>query len=99
MTRKNNNDETSPQPANLTSAIQAHLGEQLRALYGDPAAQKIPRDLTQLLSRVSQVIRAHQEPVDQDFIDGIMSSIPNLRGFAISLTKSVDRAEDLVQDT
>ena len=48
---------------------------------------------------MSQVIRAHQEPVDQEFIDGIMSSIPNLRGFAISLTKNVDRAEDLVQDT
>ncbi len=99
MTRKTDIQDSTAMPANLDNAIQTHLGEQLRALYGDPALQKIPRDLTQLLARVSQVIRAHQEPVDQDFINGIMSSIPNLRGFAISLTKNVDRAEDLVQDT
>ena len=99
MMTKTSSDDSFTMPANLDTAIQAHLGEQLRALYGDPAMQKIPRDLTQLLARVSQVIRAHQEPVDQEFIDEFMSSIPNLRGFAISLTKNVDRAEDLVQDT
>ena len=64
MMTKTSSDDSFTMPANLDTAIQAHLGEQLRALYGDPAMQKIPRDLTQLLARVSQVIRAHQEPVD-----------------------------------
>jgi RNA polymerase sigma-70 factor (ECF subfamily) len=83
----------------LDSAIQAHLGSQLRALYGDPEAEKLPHSLAQLAARVAQVIRAHTEPVDQAFIDGIMGSLSSLRSFAISLSRDVHRAEDLVQDT
>jgi RNA polymerase sigma-70 factor, ECF subfamily len=83
----------------LDAAIQAHLGSQLRALYGDPGAEKLPRSLAQLADRVAQVIRAHTEPMDQAFVDGIMGSLSSLRSFAVSLTHDVHRAEDLVQDT
>lgn len=37
--------------------------------------------------------------MDATLRDDIVRSIPRLRAFAISLTKSVDRADDLVQDT
>jgi RNA polymerase sigma-70 factor (ECF subfamily) len=37
--------------------------------------------------------------VGQAFINGVMAALPSLRNFAMSLTKSVDQAEDLVQDT
>jgi RNA polymerase sigma-70 factor (ECF subfamily) len=83
----------------LDAAVQAHLGAQLRALYGDPASAALPQDLRRLADRVAQVIRAHTEPVNQAFIDGIMDSLLPLRRFAISLTKDQERAEDLVQDT
>ena len=63
------------------------IWEELRAIYGDPADQRVPRHLAKLISRTSQIIRAHQEPVSQVFVDGIMGSIPSLRAFAISLTR------------
>jgi RNA polymerase sigma-70 factor, ECF subfamily len=85
--------------AALDTAIQAHLGQQLRAVYGDPAEDKLPYSLARLLDRVTQVIRAHTEPSDQAFIDGIMASLASLRAFANSLTRAGDQAEDLVQET
>ena len=83
----------------LNQAIQIHLGRELRALYGDPDGEKLPRSLAQLLDRVAQVIRAHTEPVDQAFVDELMGSLKSLRAYAISLTRDIHRAEDLVQET
>jgi RNA polymerase sigma-70 factor, ECF subfamily len=83
----------------LDASVQEHLGVQLRALYGDPSESKLPYELRLLARRVAQTIRAHTEPVDQAFIDGVMGNLVPLRAYAISLTKAVDRAEDLVQDT
>jgi len=85
--------------AALGEAIRAHLGEQLRAYYGDPTDNRLPLSLRQLADRVAQVIRACAEPVDQDFIDGVMAALPALRAFAISLTRDADKAEDLTQET
>jgi len=83
----------------LDSSIQAHLGQHLRACYGDPAEDKLPPSLTRLLDRVAQVIRARTELVDQAFVDGILASVTSLRAFAISLTRDALQAEDLVQET
>jgi RNA polymerase sigma factor (sigma-70 family) len=83
----------------LAPAIQPYLGSQRRTLYGDPTEEKLPRHLARLADRVAQVIRAHTEPVDQAFIDGIMASLSSLRSFAISLTRDIRQAEDLVQET
>jgi len=82
-----------------TDAIQTHLGRELRALYGDPDAGKMPRSLAQLLTRVAQVIRAHTEPVDQAFLDELMGSLSSQRSYAISLTQDMHQAENLVQKT
>jgi RNA polymerase sigma-70 factor (ECF subfamily) len=83
----------------LNSSIQAHLGERLRAWYGDPARDKLPSKLAQLLDRVAQVIRARTELIDQAFVDGVLASVTSLRAFAISLTRDAEKAEDLVQET
>jgi RNA polymerase sigma-70 factor (ECF subfamily) len=48
---------------------------------------------------VAQIVRAHTEPIDRAFLDEMMTSIPSLRAFAISLVRDADRAEDLVQET
>jgi RNA polymerase sigma-70 factor, ECF subfamily len=88
-----------PVSAVLDRSIQAHLGRQLQAWYGNPAEDKLPSGLKRLLARLAQVIRARTEPVDQAFIDGILASVPSLRSFAISLTRATDQAEDLVQET
>ena len=93
-------DSQSKAPrGSLDASVQEHLGVQLRALYGDPSESKLPYELRLLARRVAQTIRAHTEPVDQAFIDGVMGNLVPLRAYAISLTKAVDRAEDLVQDT
>jgi RNA polymerase sigma-70 factor, ECF subfamily len=89
----------APSGAALSASVRLHLGKQLRALYGDPSEDRLPRDLARLADRVAQVIRAHTEPVDQAFVAGVMEALPNLRAFALSLTGKVDQAEDLVQDT
>jgi RNA polymerase sigma-70 factor, ECF subfamily len=85
--------------AALSAAVRLHLGQQLQALYGDPTMEKLPRELARLAERVVQVIRAHTEPVDQVFVDGVMEALPNLRNFALSLTRNLEQAEDLVQET
>lgn len=83
----------------LDDVVRSHLGAQLRVLYGNPDAIRLPQHLARLADRVAQVIRAHTEPVDQAFIDAVLRALPSLRAFAINLTRSIDRAEDLVQDT
>jgi RNA polymerase sigma-70 factor, ECF subfamily len=83
----------------LNSSIQAHLGRELRAWYGDPAETKLPHSLTQLLDRLAQAIRARTEPIDRAFADEVLASVTSLRAYAISLTRDAEKAEDLVQET
>lgn len=83
----------------VDKAIQVHLGRELRALYGNPLDEKMPLGLRRLADRLAQVIRARTEPVDQAFLDELMGSLKPLRAFAISLTRDIPRAEDLVQET
>jgi RNA polymerase sigma-70 factor (ECF subfamily) len=82
----------------LTRSILAHLGRHLRQEYIDPSEQKVTGELGRLLKRTTQVMRAFHEPVDKAFVDQIISLLPELRVFAISLEKDTVRAEDLVQE-
>jgi RNA polymerase sigma-70 factor, ECF subfamily len=80
-------------------SIQDHFDHHFRASYGNPAEGKPSSKLAQLLDRRAQIAHADPKPIDQAFIDGIVTSLPSLRSFAISLTRSVDQAQDLVQET
>jgi len=85
--------------ATLTAEIQDHLGQELRAIYGDPGSDRLPVELRSLLERLKTVFLAQVEPANEEFLNGIMTAVQPLRAFAISLTRNVDAAEDLVQTT
>jgi RNA polymerase sigma-70 factor, ECF subfamily len=98
--RDNRTSSVRPMRTALSaSSIQVHLGQQLRAWYGNPAEDNLPYSLARLLDRVTEVVRARTEPIDQSFADEILASVPSLRGFAVSLTRDLNQAEDLVQET
>jgi RNA polymerase sigma-70 factor (ECF subfamily) len=80
-------------------SIQDHLDHHFRASDGNPAEGKPSSKLAQLLDQRVRVVHADPTPPDQAFADGIVTSLPSLRSFAVSLTRSVDQAEDLVQET
>jgi len=79
--------------------IQDHLGAELRAVYGDPAATRMPECLSRLTDHLGKVIRRRDSSANQPFINELLGSSKSLRAYALSLTKNVDHAEDLVQET
>jgi RNA polymerase sigma-70 factor (ECF subfamily) len=83
----------------LTPEIRALLGDQLRALYGNPSEEKLPSELTTLIERLEAAICSRGEPFDRAFADEILSYAQSLRAFAVSLTRNVEQAEDLLQET
>ncbi len=83
--------------SNIT--IHVHLRQHLRASYGEPLEAKLPPSRAQLLDIGSGVVHADPDAIDQPFANGIITSLSSLRSFAISLTRNVDQAEDLVQET
>ncbi|MFC1458078.1 sigma-70 family RNA polymerase sigma factor [Microvirga arabica] len=58
-----------------------------------------PSTLARFLERRAQAVYAAPKPIDQAFAHGLVTNLPSLRSFAISLTRNVDQAEDLVQET
>jgi RNA polymerase sigma-70 factor (ECF subfamily) len=83
----------------LDTSFQTHGVPQFRALHGGRAERSLPSSLAGLLNRQVQPAHADPELIVQDFSDRVVTSLPSLRSFAISLTRSVDQAEDLVQET
>jgi RNA polymerase sigma-70 factor (ECF subfamily) len=98
-TPRPNPTTATPSRLVLERTIQEHLGRQLRASYEDLCSSQLPRQLTVLLARFERALAAKGEYVNPDFRDGLMAALPNLRAFAVSLTRNGDRADDLVQDT
>jgi RNA polymerase sigma-70 factor, ECF subfamily len=83
----------------LNETIRVHLGWELRSLYHELITDTIPDDLSRLTKRLEQTAKARGEPIDREFLKQLIDCLPMLRGFAISLTRDGDRAEDLIQDT
>jgi RNA polymerase sigma factor (sigma-70 family) len=83
----------------LEKPVRDHLGEHLRALYRDLLEGQLPRDLSSLVHRLERAIEARQEAPDPAFMAELMKAVPHLRAMAISRTRNVDQAEDLVQET
>src|ERR671913_426984 len=88
-----------PASAMPDDSIQAHLDQQFRASCRNPAEEKLPLDGDPTLDQVGQVMCATTGPNDRAFAECIVASLPTLRPFAVSLTRSVEQAEDLVQET
>ncbi|KAB0266208.1 sigma-70 family RNA polymerase sigma factor [Microvirga brassicacearum] len=90
---------TASLPAALDDHTLAWLGDRLRGTYRELVTDKLPHDLSGLLKRAFQVIRAQQEPIDQAFVAEMMSALSELRAYGVSLERDPVRAEDLVQET
>jgi RNA polymerase sigma-70 factor, ECF subfamily len=88
-----------PAFASLEDTVRAHLGTHLRQLYSEMVQANLPQDLTRLVLRLESVIQANTEQPDPAFMNDLLNLVPNLRAFAMSLTRNRDWAEDLVQDT
>jgi RNA polymerase sigma-70 factor (ECF subfamily) len=74
------------------TGITGNDGQQPRASYDNPADDKV-------LEPQPRFILPDPMPIGEAFIEGIVTSLPSLRSFAISLARSVDQADDLVQET
>jgi RNA polymerase sigma-70 factor, ECF subfamily len=83
----------------LEQPVRDHLGQQLRDFYHELIGDSLPTDLVELTRRLERAIEARNEPPDPAFMADLMEAVPHLRAFALSRTRNVDRAEDLVQET
>ena len=93
------NFEIDGRPAALGPDIQRHLGEMLRAHYDkELESGGLPERIRKLLEELRWQ-GGGPKAVPDDIRDALLAAIPSLRAFAISLSNSPDRADDLVQDT
>ncbi|EIM31202.1 sigma-70 family RNA polymerase sigma factor [Microvirga lotononidis] len=83
----------------LAGDIQDHLGQQLRLADEAMGPWPVPESLRILAATIDCHLALRTEAQLSEFRDGIVEAQPILRAFAISLTKSPDRADDLVQAT
>jgi RNA polymerase sigma-70 factor, ECF subfamily len=77
--------------------IRAHLGRKLRELFDGPQ-EPLPRRVVELLDQLAAKDPSHP-PINKPLKDALLSMIPNLRAFALSLCGNHERADDLVQET
>ncbi|MFE1602722.1 sigma-70 family RNA polymerase sigma factor [Methylobacterium sp. ID0610] len=82
----------------LPSTVQQHLGQHLRDAYA-AIETTIPEGFLTLIERLEAALAAQGRTVEPEFRDGLLSALPSLRAFALSLTNNAARADDLVQDT
>jgi len=88
-----------PCPPALGRGIQNHLGLQLRLAHEGLGPWPTPEPILVLAARLDHLLIVRDAAQLGEFQDGILEARPNLRRFALSLTKNPDRADDLVQDT
>jgi RNA polymerase sigma-70 factor (ECF subfamily) len=79
--------------------IQDHLGQHLRLADEAMGSWPMPEPLRTLAVKIDRLLTLEREAELSEFQNGIVEARPILRAFAISLTGSPDRADDLVQDT
>ena len=83
----------------LEQPVRDHLGQQLRDFYHELIGDSLPTDLASLVRRLERAIQARNETPDPSFMAELMEAVPHLRAFALSRTRNLERAEDLVQES
>ncbi|WP_373318356.1 sigma-70 family RNA polymerase sigma factor [Methylobacterium haplocladii] len=86
-------------PSVFPAAIGRHLASVLDQTYGPADMDSATDRFAGLLTQLRAALSAQKERDARAFHDEFLSLVPNLRRFAISLTKDAARADDLVQDT
>lgn len=94
------NERASSAPATpgLQPAVRDHLGDLLSQLMV-PATADLPPDLAGLVEDLTHAFARYGVHREEVFRRDLNAALPKLRGFALSLTRRPDRADDLIQDT
>ncbi|QRE75526.1 sigma-70 family RNA polymerase sigma factor [Methylobacterium aquaticum] len=87
---------SDPFPAHV---IQDHLRQSLQHYFSPVAETELPARLAELLARFEAALAARGEAISFDFRNALMTALPALRTFGLSLSHDVVRADDLVQET
>nr|WP_233386588.1 sigma-70 family RNA polymerase sigma factor [Methylobacterium sp. C25] len=82
-----------------SAAIHEHLKVPLQDYFELSEREPIPSALSGLLARFEQALAANSEAVTSNFREDLIKALPALRTFAVSLTRNIHRADDLVQET
>ncbi|MGE7418935.1 sigma-70 family RNA polymerase sigma factor [Methylobacterium tarhaniae] len=79
--------------------IQDYLRKPLQQYFCPVAQSELPERLAELLTRFEAALAARGEAISFDFRNALMTALPALRTFGLSLSHDVVRADDLVQET
>lgn len=79
--------------------IQDHLRQPLQQYFTTTDQAALPARLAELLTRFEAALAARGEAISFDFRNALMTALPALRTFGLSLSHDVVRADDLVQET
>lgn len=83
----------------LSVDVRDHLGATLRSLYGPLDVEGAPFLFARLIERLEQSLAVRGEALTVEVRDGLLTNLPSLRAFALSLTRNHPEADDLVQMT
>jgi RNA polymerase sigma-70 factor (ECF subfamily) len=90
MTRKTENESAD--------ALDRQIRENLRRVFDEDGVTQLPSRLAELIDRIREQDQK-KDGAASALHEDIIAQVPNLLGFARSLTRSADQAEDLVQET
>lgn len=83
----------------VPAPVRDHLGQELRALYASAAAAELPVGLFDLVARLDAALSGHGTSARAAFREDLLTVLPGLRAFALSLAVNPTQADDLVQET
>jgi len=92
-------DSSADRRSRISGPLRAYLGGQLQLLYAPVMSAELPTQLLGIIARLENTINGHEAQGASKFREGLVAALPQLRGFAHSLTMNANRADDLVQET
>lgn len=88
-----------PAGAKIPDAARVHIGAELRAFYACILAEEQPPALLDLVARLTQASTGRDAAAYAAFSADLLTALPGLRAFALSLAINAATADDLVQET
>lgn len=88
-----------PAKGGIPEAVRVHLGAELRAVYACIVAEDQPPALLDLIARLTHASAGRGDAAYAAFSADLLTALPGLRAFALSLAINPAMADDLVQET
>ena len=98
LKHRSQHEEAAASPS-LPELVRDHLGRQLQLVYGSLVTEEQPQRLRDLIAQLDGVFASQDTGAAVTFKADLLAALPELRGFAMSLTINATRADDLVQET